>query len=679
MRGRNVLLVGFFAVLCLLAIPALAQVVSEDGLGAWNAGAPVPPDVQAKLDALRASIAANGWNYTVGYNKAMTYDLNDLCGVKHLPPTQDMIDHYAGGALNPTPLAMLAQATLPSRYIGWATTIKDQGQCGSCWAFSTVGNLEAAYVMESGAPQVVASTTSVTPSASTPDLSEQMLVSCNQLGYGCNGGDVDVMSEFEPSSSSHIYNGIVPETCFPYASSSGTAPSCHLCSSPTYTPVSSWGYITNDTTNNTVTAIKNAIYQYGSVTAYIYADNAFQAYTGGVFTDNATGQTNHAIILCGWDDSLGSSGAWLLKNSWGSTTGWGIAGWMWISYGSAEVGQGAAWATSNGAPATTYSITGTVSGAVGSGVTMTLSGAKSATTTTGSGGTYTFSGLANGSYTVTPSLSGYTFNPTSTNVTVNGANVTGVNFTSSAVGSTYSISGTVSGAVASGVTMTLSGGASGTTTTGSSGTYTFSGLANGSYTVTPSLSGYTFSPTSQGVTVSGANVTGVNFTSSSGAVTTLFSNGFESSSGWAQKTVSGSTGSWSLATSGTHPTCSPHGGSYMAMFNSYSASSGAQTRLYRSSGFAVSSSYSKVTLTFYMYHDTGYSTSADKIQPQVSTDGSTWTSVGSAINRYNGSTGWAAATVDLSAYKGKTVYLGWLATSAYGNNMFIDDVTVTAK
>ena len=171
--------------------------------------------------------------------------------------------------------------------------------------------------------------------------------------------------------------------------------------------------------------------------------------------------------------------------------------------------------------APTYSISGTVSGAVASGVTVTLSGAGTGTTTTAANGTYTFSGLAPGNYTVTPSASGYTFSPTSTAVAISTANVTGTNFTSSAVvAATYSISGTVSGAIASGVTITLSGAGTGTTTTAANGTYTFSGLAAGNYTVTPSLSGYTFSPTSTAVAFSAANVTGKNFTASAVVVPT---------------------------------------------------------------------------------------------------------------------------------------------------------------
>jgi hypothetical protein len=85
------------------------------------------------------------------------------------------------------------------------------------------------------------------------------------------------------------------------------------------------------------------------------------------------------------------------------------------------------------ATAQTYNISGTISlTAGGSGATVTLSGAASATTTTSSSGSYTFTGLANGIYTVTPSNTGYTFNPTSQNVTISGSNVTGVNFTATA-------------------------------------------------------------------------------------------------------------------------------------------------------------------------------------------------------------------------------------------------------
>ena len=172
-------------------------------------------------------------------------------------------------------------------------------------------------------------------------------------------------------------------------------------------------------------------------------------------------------------------------------------------------------------PPNTYSISGTISPtAGGSGATVTLSGTASATTTASSSGAYTFSGLANGTYAITPSNAGYTFSPTSQNATVNGANVTGINFTTTAQSNTFSLSGTItlSGSALSGAAVALTGPAAANTTTNSSGNYTFSGLANGTYTVTPSNSGDTFTPASQNVTVNGANVGSVNFTATSGVV-----------------------------------------------------------------------------------------------------------------------------------------------------------------
>lgn len=84
-------------------------------------------------------------------------------------------------------------------------------------------------------------------------------------------------------------------------------------------------------------------------------------------------------------------------------------------------------------PPATYSISGTVSGAIAAGATVTLSGASSATTVSSATGAYTFSGLQNGAYTVTPSLSGYTFTPASTPVTISGRDIAAINFASAAV------------------------------------------------------------------------------------------------------------------------------------------------------------------------------------------------------------------------------------------------------
>jgi uncharacterized repeat protein (TIGR01451 family) len=150
--------------------------------------------------------------------------------------------------------------------------------------------------------------------------------------------------------------------------------------------------------------------------------------------------------------------------------------------------------------------------------------------------------------------------------------------------------------------------------------------------------------------------------------------------GWAQVDVSGTAGNWATATSTVHPSGNPpHSAPNLAYFNSYSASSGSSTRLYRTSGLDLSAA-GAVQLSFWMFHDTGYSTANDRVQVQVSTNGgTTWVDVGAPIPRYDGSTGWKQHTVDLSAYAGQSdVRIGFLGISGWGNDVHIDDVVVSA-
>ncbi len=114
---------------------------------------------------------------------------------------------------------------------------------------------------------------------------------------------------------------------------------------------------------------------------------------------------------------------------------------------------------------------------------------------------------------VTPSKAGYTFAPTSLSVSLNDANVTGVNFTATATGPTYSIGGAITPAArSSAARVTLSGAGKASTTVGSNGSFNFTSLINGTYTVTPSSISATFSPTSRSVTINNTNATGINFT-----------------------------------------------------------------------------------------------------------------------------------------------------------------------
>jgi uncharacterized membrane protein len=167
--------------------------------------------------------------------------------------------------------------------------------------------------------------------------------------------------------------------------------------------------------------------------------------------------------------------------------------------------------TSTPAPPPTFTIGGTVSGAVVAGVSVTLLGSSSAIATTAADGTYGFPGLEAGLYTVTAELEGYAFTPASEQVVLTDADVGGVDFAGEDV--EFVIGGFVSGDAVAGVSVALGGDSSAITTTAPDGSYGFAGLANGSYTVTPSLHGHDFGPASRNVTVSGADVAGQDFTS----------------------------------------------------------------------------------------------------------------------------------------------------------------------
>jgi hypothetical protein len=158
-----------------------------------------------------------------------------------------------------------------------------------------------------------------------------------------------------------------------------------------------------------------------------------------------------------------------------------------------------------------WSINGTIGGAGGNGATVTLSGDENLSTTADASGNFSFSGLANGDYTVTPTNAGFDFSPISQDVTITGASVSDINFTSAS--HFHSITGTISGSGGNGATVTLNGPSIATTSTDASGNYAFTGIVNGSYTVTPNKTLYQFTPISQNVTVSDASLTGVDFSS----------------------------------------------------------------------------------------------------------------------------------------------------------------------
>jgi predicted secreted protein len=233
--------------------------------------------------------------------------------------------------------------TVPSSFNwcdqGGCTPIKDQGACGSCWAFATVGLLESKIKLLDGIQQ---------------DLSEQYLVSCNTDGWGCCGGDWahDYHLSKKPPSESQA--GAVMESSFPYGSAStpcgspeigcgGPYPHPYKITSWAYVPeITSWDYVGPAEGVPAANVIKQAIYDHGPVAVGICVGASFAHYTGGVFQTNETCDydVNHGVVLVGWNDTYG---AWILRNSWG--TSWGESGYMRIKYGTSNVGYSANYVT----------------------------------------------------------------------------------------------------------------------------------------------------------------------------------------------------------------------------------------------------------------------------------------------------------------------------------------------
>src|SRR5262249_3135910 len=103
--------------------------------------------------------------------------------------------------------------------------------------------------------------------------------------------------------------------------------------------VVTWGFVGDDETVPPPDRIKKALCDYGPIAACVIATDLFHDYESGVFDEKASGETNHAVMIVGWDDE---KHAWLMKNSW--DTRWGMEGYMWIDYESNDIGLAAAWA-----------------------------------------------------------------------------------------------------------------------------------------------------------------------------------------------------------------------------------------------------------------------------------------------------------------------------------------------
>jgi C1A family cysteine protease len=206
--------------------------------------------------------------------------------VSALPPTLDW-RNYNGG--------------------NWVTPVRNQGSCGSCWAFAVAANLESAALIKNNTPGI------------DLNLAEQILVSCGGGGT-CGGG-------WPATASDYVKNtGLPQESCYPYTATDGTCSSACANWQVSAYKISGWSYVTQSAP--TVDAIKNALSTYGPVNTImdVYAD--FFYYGSGVYHyTTGTYQGGHAILIVGYDDV---NQCFICKNSWG--TGWGEAGFFRIGY-----------------------------------------------------------------------------------------------------------------------------------------------------------------------------------------------------------------------------------------------------------------------------------------------------------------------------------------------------------
>lgn len=205
-------------------------------------------------------------------------------------------------------------STFDWRTQGVVSKVKNQGNCGSCWTFSTTGALEANWAIYK-------------KSTKPPLLSEQQLVDCAQdfNNHGCNGGLPSQAFEYIK----HV-GGLETETDYPYTAKDGE------CVFDVSKAAADAYYGSHNITSGDEDAILEAVATNGPVSIAYDVTDDFMSYKSGVYVGktcgNVTSTVNHAVLVVGYGhDSATNLDYWVVKNSWG--TSWGENGYFRIQRG----------------------------------------------------------------------------------------------------------------------------------------------------------------------------------------------------------------------------------------------------------------------------------------------------------------------------------------------------------
>jgi cysteine peptidase B len=195
---------------------------------------------------------------------------------------------------------------------GAVTPVKDQGQCGSCWAFSTTGGVEGQWFLAGN---------------KLTALSEQELVSCDTVDSGCEGGLMNSAYEWILSNHSGRF---VTEASYPYESGGGVAPACSPDRGTFGASITGHYNIYHDESQ-----MRGWVATHGPLSLAVDA-SAWQLYLGGVLTTCGGSALDHGVLIVGYsvhgEQWPFNVPYWIFKNSWGSD--WGASGYIYIAFGS---------------------------------------------------------------------------------------------------------------------------------------------------------------------------------------------------------------------------------------------------------------------------------------------------------------------------------------------------------